>query len=178
MVGDAYKPSGKIGPLSCRGPPCLRGCLGLRPEASKTSLSFFSILKDSNKLTAVSMLWVALPGLETGKHLSCQHQFPPKTPGGLFCLCLQNDARLHLTRPCDDTHFGKGTRPYPCCGSASGQTSGNPKALCIYGLTVHSITFLWLPRPTQNSTAAMGLDFTGSHRFSGRKRNQGMGCDI
>lgn len=101
-----YRPSGEIGPLSCRGcrgPPCLRGCLGLRPEASKTSLSFFSILKDSNKLTAVFMLWVALPGLETGKHLSCQHQFPPKTPGGLFCLCLQNDARLHLTRPCDDT---------------------------------------------------------------------------
>lgn len=98
-----YRPSGEIGPLSCRGPLCLRGCLGLRPEASKTSLSFFSILKDNDKLTAVFMLWVALLGLDTGKYLSCQHQFPLNTLGGLFCLCLQNDARLHLAQPWDDT---------------------------------------------------------------------------
>lgn len=124
------------------------------------------------------MLWVALLGLETGKHLSCQHQFPLKTLGGLFCLppkwCQTSSHSVMWWH----YHFGKGTRPYPWCGSASSQTSENPKALCIYGLTVHSLTFLWLPRPTQNSTAAIGLHFTGSHRFSGRKRNQKMGCDI
>lgn len=28
---------------------------------------------------------------------------PLNTLGGLLCLCLQNDARLHLSRPWDDT---------------------------------------------------------------------------
>lgn len=68
-----YRPFGKTGPLNFRGPLHLRGWVGLRPEANKTSLSFFSILNDSSKLMTVSRLWMSLLGLETGKHLSCQH---------------------------------------------------------------------------------------------------------
>lgn len=85
--------SGEIGPLSCRGLLHLRGWIGARPEASRTSLPFFSILNDSNKHTAGNRLWVALLGLKTRNHASCQLQFH-RTLLVVSFVCLQSDVRF------------------------------------------------------------------------------------
>lgn len=46
---------------------------------------------------------MALIGLETGKTCISPASVPPNALGGLFCPCLQNDARLYLTLPFGDT---------------------------------------------------------------------------
>lgn len=98
-----YRSSGEIGRHSFRGPLHLRWWLGLRPEASETSLSFFSILNDSSKLMTVSRVVGGIAWTGNRKTSILPASAPPNTLGGLLCLCLQNDARLYLTLPCDDT---------------------------------------------------------------------------
>lgn len=128
--------SGEIGPLSCRGPLCLRGQIGARPETNRPSLPLFSILNDSNKCIACNRLWVALFRAENQKACILPVSVPPNAFGGLVCLCLQNDARFFIS----SSHLvtlpsWQGDQSIPLLWLSLGSdTRKPPKALCMYGL--------------------------------------------
>lgn len=144
--------SGEIGPLSCRGLLHLRGWVGARPEACRTSLPFFSILNDSNKHIAGNRLWVALLGLKTRNHASCQLQFH-RTLLVVSFVCLQSDVRfffiplLHwVTLPFLQGH----QKVIPLLGLSLGSDFGKPKGPLHLWVCVSQFKIERLPEPVRN----------------------------